>query len=90
MSTEGVTLSGAGHTGATANGSTLWRHLDQNQGPKGQQMCAAHRNLSGNRTEKISYHFRWQTDDLGCLPLYLQYLLFPCAESVHGIFLLPV
>lgn len=25
-STEGVTLSGAGHTGATVNGSTLWRH----------------------------------------------------------------
>ena len=23
-STEGVTLSGAGHTGATVNGSTLW------------------------------------------------------------------
>lgn len=54
MSTEGVTLSGAVDTGATANGSTLWRHLDQDQGPKGQHMCDAHRNLSGNRTEKIS------------------------------------
>lgn len=53
-STEGVTLSGAVDTGATANGSTLWRHLDQDQGPKGQRMCDAHRNLSGNRTEKIS------------------------------------
>ena len=31
-STEGVTLSGAGHTaagGATVNGSTLWRHPDE-------------------------------------------------------------
>ena len=27
-STEGVTLSGAGHTGATVNGSTLWRRPD--------------------------------------------------------------
>lgn len=31
-STEGVTLSGAGHTGATVNGSTLWRHLDMTRG----------------------------------------------------------
>ena len=28
-STEGVTLSGAGHTGATVNGSTLWRRPDE-------------------------------------------------------------
>ncbi len=33
-STEGVTLSGAGNTGATVNGSTLWRHPDKNRGPK--------------------------------------------------------
>ncbi len=60
-STEGVTLSGAvfvcrdipsSYRGATANGSTLWRHLDKSQGPKGQHMCRSHRNLSGNRTEK--------------------------------------
>ena len=28
-STEGVTLSGAGYTGATVNGSTLWRRPDE-------------------------------------------------------------
>ena len=50
-STEGVTLSGAGHTGATVNGSTLWRHPDE-PGAEGATyaMCM---NLSGNRTEKI-------------------------------------
>ena len=33
---EGVTLSGAGHTGATVNGSTLWRRpVDSNPGAEG-------------------------------------------------------
>ncbi len=34
MSTEGVKLSGAGFSGATVNGSTLWRHPDHFRGPK--------------------------------------------------------
>ena len=48
-STEGVTLSGAGHTGATVNGSTLWRILRFWQIPKVQQAYGW--NLSGKRTE---------------------------------------
>ena len=51
-STEGVTLSGAGHTGATVNGSTLWRRPDE-PGAEG-ATYAARMNLSGKRTEKIS------------------------------------
>ena len=53
-STEGVTLSGAGHTGATVNGSTLWRHPDE-PGAEG-ATYAARMNLSGKRTEKILQH----------------------------------
>lgn len=34
-STEGVTLSGADGSGATANGSTLWRHPDKKSGAEG-------------------------------------------------------
>jgi len=55
-STEGVTLSGAGRAGATANGSTLWRHPDRmSRGPKVQDAYVLiRRNLSGKWTEKIS------------------------------------
>lgn len=45
LSAEGVTLSGAGHTGRTANGSTLWRRPDQNRRPKGQRMRDASESL---------------------------------------------
>ena len=55
MSTEGVKLSGAGGAGATVNGSTLWRHPDSSPGAEGATYIQGYMNLSGKRTEKISF-----------------------------------
>ena len=58
-STEGVTLSGAGRAGATANGSTLWRHPDTlSRGPKVQDACM-HAGISQANGQRryLSFYF---------------------------------
>ena len=58
-STEGVTLSGAGRAGATANGSTLWRHPDMtSRGPKVQDACM-HAGISQANGQRryLSFYF---------------------------------
>ena len=61
-STEGVTLSGAGHTGATVNGSTLWRRR-MNRGPKVQHTFSYESLRQADREDiliaHIRFHFIW-------------------------------
>ena len=57
-STEGVTLSGAGHTGATVNGSTLWRRPDE-PGPKVQHTFSYESLRQADREDILIAHIRF-------------------------------
>ena len=58
-STEGVTLSGAGHTGATVNGSTLSGDARMNRGPKVQHTFSYESLRQADREDILIAHIRF-------------------------------